>query len=875
MTMFTMAAIALGCIDFEQRLTDCRAGRSGCTPELLRPTTDGGAACDGGACGNACQPACAAEQTCFAGACLGRACTDGTCSPDQVCLDGRCTQTTCLRIPCDSQFTCVRGGCEPRACGAVTCAEGAACVDGGCIDVSCTGVVCDGGQCHNGSCQSLNLCPGKVAGQACEGDRVCNQTGVCVSCTAGASCTTNPNRGCFSGVTSCALGVQTCVDAQQAPPGTACGQKSVCNAGGSCVECEAGKECTTNPSMCRLGAIACNTGGPLCVDADPKKSSEPCGASSFCDGTGFCGSCTLGEACTSNAGPCFAGVTACPGGNRTCVDGAPKAAGASCGANQVCDQAHACQTCNAGEACTTNPKSCFTGATSCSSGVRACIDGSPKLAGASCGVNQVCDAAHSCIDCAAGEPCTANSNACFDGVIACANGLRSCIDGAPKVAGSSCGANQFCDAAHACNACVAGAACTTNANACFDGVTACTNGARVCIDGAAKSAGASCGTNQFCDSSHVCSGCTAGEACTSNPNTCFSGVTACANGARSCADGAPKAAGASCGTNQFCDSAHACNACTAGEACTSNPNACFAGAIACTNGTRVCVDGASKAAGAICGPNQFCDSAHACNTCTAGEACTSNPNACFAGAFACTNGTRVCVDAAPKAAGASCGTNQVCDSAHVCGACTENAACTMNPGAPCAPGKTQCATGRPVCVDAAAPQSQIFYRDADLDGSGSPTVTQTVCGANPAAPPGYVANKNDCCDADARAKPGQTGFFADANACGSFDYDCSGASDAQYTRGFTGCTFTAVCGGNGLGDPCTVGGTPGWGAPAADPQNRNKAFVTTNTVPACGASGLYVNGCGTVGNCGGNNCACSHKLACEFDVVSAMKQACH
>ena len=196
-------------------------------------------------------------------------------------------------------------------------------------------------------------------------------------------------------------------------------------------------------------------------------------------------------------------------------------------------------------------------------------------------------------------------------------------------------------------------------------------------------------------------------------------------------------------------------------------------------------------------------------------------------------------------------------------------------GLPCAAGATQCATGHPVCADAAAPQSQIFYRDADQDGFGDPTTTQTVCGTSPAAPAGYVANKTDCCDADANAKPGQTAYFTAPNACGTFDYDCNGGSEAQYKAGFTGCTFSSICEENGLGEPCSMGGTPGWGTAAPDSQKRNKAFMTTSAVPVCGAAGTFVNSCGTVSNCSEDNCSCSHKTACIFDVATGKKQPCH
>jgi hypothetical protein len=71
---------------------------------------------------------------------------------------------------------------------------------------------------------------------------------------------------------------------------------------------------------------------------------------------------------------------------------------------------------------------------------------------------------------------------------------------------------------------------------------------------------------------------------------------------------------------------------------------------------------------------------------------------------------------------------------------------------------------------------------------------------------------NDCCDIDKQVHPGQTKFFTDASACGSFDYDCNGKADPQYPTSIT-------CGGTGaLG--CTGG--PGY-----------------MSDPGCGNSGTY------------------------------------
>lgn len=145
----------------------------------------------------------------------------------------------------------------------------------------------------------------------------------------------------------------------------------------------------------------------------------------------------------------------------------------------------------------------------------------------------------------------------------------------------------------------------------------------------------------------------------------------------------------------------------------------------------------------------------------------------------------------------------------------------------------------------------------------------------PKAPTGYVSNKNDCCDTDADAKPGQKGYFTKASACGNFDYDCSGSPDFQYAEGFTGCSFASVCAANGLGTPCEGDGKAGWGAVMAEPMGRQKAFSPATGVPGCGETGTFVNGCGKVKDCNGDNCACGHKDACEFDVTTGMVQPCH
>jgi hypothetical protein len=131
-----------------------------------------------------------------------------------------------------------------------------------------------------------------------------------------------------------------------------------------------------------------------------------------------------------------------------------------------------------------------------------------------------------------------------------------------------------------------------------------------------------------------------------------------------------------------------------------------------------------------------------------------------------------CVDTSADAANCG-GCGLTCSSGAFCsqGVCGRRA-----DGEPCGT-PSECASS--VCSQ--------FYPDADGDGYGRSNEVIRVCGT--AAPLGYVAAGNDCCDVSdaasrsrsAQIKPGQTAYFEwPAGICGiDWDWNCSGSVETQ------------------------------------------------------------------------------------------------
>jgi hypothetical protein len=89
-----------------------------------------------------------------------------------------------------------------------------------------------------------------------------------------------------------------------------------------------------------------------------------------------------------------------------------------------------------------------------------------------------------------------------------------------------------------------------------------------------------------------------------------------------------------------------------------------------------------------------------------------------------------------------------------------------------------------VTVNVCTPQT--YYRDADGDGYGNPSVTTQAC----SAPAGYVSNSSDCNDSNAAVHPGAT------EVCNGIDDNCNGQIDEGVKN-----TYYRDADGDGYGNP--------------------------------------------------------------------------
>jgi hypothetical protein len=451
------------------------------------------------------------------------------------------------------------------------------------------------------------------------------------TCLPGAPCAVADSP-CMVGTTVCSDAGPSCrLTEKRQANGTFCGPGAVCLEG-VCAGCISGAGCVLEGKTCRVGAIDCSSGQPLCVETGNAPSgsscSPPAGATgNFVCQDGACATCTAGAACVPS-NPCHRGVLDCTNGTATCKDsGMTALPGTPCGADKACNAAGACITCRSGAACPA-PEVCRQGRIDCSNGAEVCLASESLPNGTACGSGnaEVCSAG-SCIACNPGAPCSP-SNRCHLGVLSCSSGTPQCMDSNTAVVnGTPCGTDKVCGNG-SCVACKAAAACATG-DPCKLGTTSCSTGTSECKPTHDAPDGTTCGQGRVCKAGS-CVACAPNATC--EPSACKVGKTSCGTGTSVCMETGAAPDGKACG---------------GGKVCTSGS------CVACGGAGQPCCAGNS------CPEGKTCMGSTCVVACTPGGECNIN-NPCRKGKIACNGGTPACVDGDPKNNGASCGGNQIC-----------------------------------------------------------------------------------------------------------------------------------------------------------------------------------------------------------------------
>lgn len=235
-----------------------------------------------------------------------------------------------------------------------------------------------------------------------------------------------PENPCHTGwVTGCRANVPICTDiGGWLSNGTTCGTDAVCYMG-ECEPCAAGASCPIpdmygNPDACRVGAIACGSGQPVCEEQGPAPDGTACwGGGPYVCKAGQCTYCVEGSiGCIPPEGPCHEGrMTSCSTGGTCVATGNLIPNGAWCAQDgSVCRDGD-CVACPYGP-CQPEGMSCYDGYVSCPGGSPVCSPQGPKPDGTPCDGGGECRGGACIQPCVPDQPC-APSNVCYSGRTVC------------------------------------------------------------------------------------------------------------------------------------------------------------------------------------------------------------------------------------------------------------------------------------------------------------------------------------------------------------------------------------------------------------------------------------------------------------------------
>jgi len=643
-------------------------------------------------------------------------------------------------------------------------------------------------------------CEGRPSGEVCDDDRRCSDVGACTcgdgvldrgeECDDGSSgcdetchyvCSDSvpcPEAPACRGPSACHPTDHVCEPGEPLPPGEPC-PGGFCDDMGNCLGCDReGQECDL-ANECAAGEIQCTEGEATCVQVGVKATGAPCADGGICDGRGACAVCEDAGGGCDNGEPCIEGVLACEDDAVVCTDGAPVAAGESCGDAQVCDGAGACASCDAEpgeELCDGRDNDCD-GAIDESLVAPLC----DEQRGVCSGARQRCGGDAGWIPCEASD-----FPASYEPDETTCDGLDNDCDGAP---------DEACP-------CVVG-----DERECGSDVGECRPGAQSCeVEGWGECVGAVEPAEEVCDGlDNDCSGAPdddATDAPTWYRDADGDGVGDAGDSLRQCdrPDGFVEVAG-------DCDDTDPLRYPGLAEVCDGVDNDC----------NDVVDDGATDAPtwyrdadadrfgdpsatrAACVAPAGYVDNGDDCDDTTAerapgrAEVCDGLDNDC----------NLVVDDGATDAAtwyrdGDGDGFGDPAVTLEQCG----QPAGYVADGTDCddstarrRPGLAEVCDGLDndcnLVVDDGATDAATWYRDGDGDGFGDPAATLEQCGQ----PAGYVSDGTDCDDAASNRRPGL------AEICDGVDNDCNlvvddGATDAAswYRDGD----------GDGAGDPGAV-----------------------------------------------------------------------